>query len=229
MGVAFTYSQSDIDGDSAANVNQDVNNFILNLYGEKAMGKNFVNGSVHFGIQDADIAMESAGLVGRGTGDYSNEQFGAQFEFGRTVALGEGRLIPTAGLSWTRVGSDSFDLSDGATTVTESFSSKDQVQGKLGARYEQDYQTDNGGLFRPAVYGNFGYDFASDEVTTTRNFGGVLINDQQAEVAEESVGFGAAFTYETPDRMTAVQVGYDGEYRDEYLSHSGKVRLSFRF
>lgn len=229
VGLAFTYDKADIEGDSAANVDQDVDTYLVNLYSEKSMGRNFVNGSVHFGVQDADISQTVSGL-GRMSGSYANQQYGANVEFGRNIAMGGGRIVPTAGLNWTHINGESYDLVDGSgNAVEESFSSRDQVQGKAGLRYEHDYQTANGGMLRPAVYGNFGYDFASDEITTTRNFGGTLINDEQAEIAEESVGFGAAFTYESPDRTTAVQIGYDGEYRDEYLSHAGKVRFSYRF
>ena len=227
LGVAFTYSQSDVEGDGGGNIDQDVDSYLINLYGEKGMGNSFVNGGVHFGVQDVEIS-ETLG-ANRFEGDYANEQYGANVEVGYNYNMGKGRFIPTAGLSWAHIGADDVDMVNGSTSFNRDFDSKDQVEGTVGLRYEHDYQTASGGMLRPAVYGNFGYDFASDEVATTTAFGSTLINDEQAEIAEESVGFGAAFTYESPNRTTAVQIGYDGEYRDEYLSHGGKVRFSYRF
>jgi len=88
---------------------------------------------------------------------------------------------------------------------------------------------DSGAVFRPSAHANFLYDFAGDEVTTTRSFGGVVVQDKEANVAQEALNLGAAMTYESASKRTAVKVGYDATMRDEFIDHTGSVKVSFKF
>ncbi len=228
-GIAFAYNYTDVDGDSAANVDSSVDTYLLSVYGDKTVGDSFVNGSVHFGINDVDTKQTVLGL-GRMSGDYSTNQYGAAVEVGHEFVVADNTtVVPTFGLNYTRVEGDTVTLRQGAVAVTDRISDKDLFVAKLGARVEGEYATAEG-TYMPEFHANLMYDFASDEVQSSRTFtGGTLVSDEQAEIAEESLNIGTSVTFESVDKMTSVKLGYDAEIRDEFLGHTGQVRVSFKF
>jgi len=228
VGVAVNYTHSDVDGDSAANARSKAETYLVSLYGDKNMGDSFVNGSVHFGLNNVETAQSVLGF-GRMAGDYTTEQYGAAVEFGHNIAMGGFNVVPNVGLNYTHVNGETVTLRQGANAVTDRMSAKDLLVGKIGARVEGDMKRDSGAVFRPSAHANFLYDFAGDEVTTTRSFGGVVVQDKEANVAQEALNLGAAMTYESASKRTAVKVGYDATMRDEFIDHTGSVKVSFKF
>ena len=230
-GLAFSYNYSDIEGDSNANVDSQVNTYLLTFYTGKEFGNGFLNSAIHYGLNDVKTAQTSDV---RREGSYVNEQFGAALDLGYNIHFNKNnRLVPSIGLNFTRTASETVTLRDTTGTnpdITDNISKRDLFIGKIGAQYEHDYHADDGGLFRSALHGHFLYDFASDEVTSIRNFGGgVTVQDTQAEIAEKAFNVGATFTYESANKDTAIQFGYEADLKDKFVAHTGAVRVSFRF
>ncbi len=228
-GLAFSYNYADINGESFANSDAKVNTYILALYGDKTIDDSFITGSVHFGINDVNTAQNVLGF-GRMSGDYSTNQYGADIKFGKKFNVANTTyIIPEAGLNYTHITKDKVTLRDNVNTVQDLISSKNSLVGKIGARLEGSYKY-NMNTYRPEIHANLMYDFASDEVQSTRAFGGgAFVSDQQVQIAEESLNLGTSFTFESANKMITLQFGYDAQIKDEFLSHTGQVKASFKF
>lgn len=229
-GLAFTYAYTDVDGDSAANSEVEVDTYILTVYGSKSYGDIFTNATIHAGWNSADVAENVLGL-GRLSGDFSTWQYGASAAVGYDYDIGHGiTLTPSAGLDYTHIEGEGYTLSDGTNSTNEDFSDKDVFLGIVGVQVSGEHDAPYGGKFMPEAHANFLYDFASDETETSRTFtGGVIINDEEVEIAEETGQIGASLSYEQEDKMTTFSIGYDAEIREDFVGHTGKAKVSFKF
>lgn len=229
LGVAVSYGSADIDGDSAANSTTEVDSYQVALYGEYNPGNYYVSGNVGYGQNDVDVTSTVLGL-GVSTGDFSTGMYNAAVETGYNYKFGEtARFIPSVGLEYVHIEGESYVLSSGLGSVTDTIEDKDILIGKVGGRIENTYAIEGGTLF-PEVHANLLYDFAGDESESSRTFAGaVTINDTAPDVEEFGINLGTGIAYASEDGMTEVSAGYDAEIKSDFLAHTGQVKVKFKF
>jgi uncharacterized protein with beta-barrel porin domain len=233
LGVALSYGSSEVDGDSAANSNTDIDSYGLQLYGNYDLENYYVSGLVGYSNHDADVSQSVLGFTGRGTGSFDTDSYNVAVEVGTSYAVGENsRIVPSVGFEYINLQGEDYVLNDSgsALSTNESISDRDIFLGKLGARYEAEYAMDQGVLM-PEVHAGLLYDFASEESEASRVYSGstVTISDQSADAEELAVNLGLGLAYQTNDGMTQVSAGYDAEIKSDYLAHTGQVKVKFKF
>jgi uncharacterized protein with beta-barrel porin domain len=230
VGMAFTYSNTEIDGDSSANTKVGVDSYLLALYGSKEYGHTFVNGTLHTGVNETDISQNVLGL-GRLSGDLTNWQYGASVMVGHDYKLANNvMLTPSMGLDYTRIEGDDYTLTDGTNSTSETISDKDIFLGIIGVSVRGEHEGYGRGTLIPEAHANFLYDFAGDEAETSRTFtGGVIVNDEEVNIAQETGQLGASLAYESADEMTIFSIGYDAEFREDFIGHTARAEMSIKF
>lgn len=233
LGVALSYGTTDVEGDSAANSDTEIDSYGVQLYGNYDLDNYYVSGLLGYSNHDADVSQTVLGFTGRGTGDFDTDAYNVAVEVGTSYAVGENsRIVPSVGFEYINLQGESFTLNDSgsALSTTESIDDRDIFLGKLGARYEMEYAVDEG-ILLPELHAGLLYDFASEESKASRTYTGstVTITDQSADAEELAVNLGLGLAYQSNDGMTEVSAGYDAEIKSDYLAHTGQVKVKFKF
>ncbi len=231
VGVAAGYANSDVDSDSANNLESDIDQYQLSVYGDYDLGAYYLEGMLGYAYNDIETTrLTVADTVANG--DYSTNQYSALIGVGKPYALSNGgTLTAKASLNYIHVEGESFtETGAGVNNQTQNIDDIDIAIARLGGSYAKEYKTDQGRIipeFRAGVL----YDLIGDEgsSTSTNAGGGAAFSTNGADVAQFGGTAGAGLNYRADGGKWDLSVNYDAEARADFLAHTGQVRARYNF
>lgn len=235
LGVALGYGATDVEGESAAQNDTEIDSYQLTLYGDYSPNPWYVEGMLAYAYNDVDTSsvINFGGLNRTLSGDYESNQYAASVGAGYEYPLNASvSLVPNAGLQYVHVEGETVQLT-GANgfNQTVDIDDTDVFLGRIGARLEGQYDLTGGDKLMPEVHMNLSYDFASDDAEATSTFtgGGAAYNIEGPDTADFGFNPGLSFVYQTNNGMTELSAGYDANFKEDYQSHSGMIQARFKF
>ncbi len=228
VGTALAYSTSRITGEGVAQDKTGVRGWQVLVYGDYSTAHYYVEGQVGVGRNDVSTTSRVAVLTRKSA--YDTTSLTASVGGGVPINLDAGTtLTPTAGLSWTRVGSARYTTT-GALSLNQKITvgSIDAVVGTLGTRLQKDITRGNGTLVPVARVG-LSYDFAGEQTTARGRFtgGGNRFTVKGAKVKKPSGTAGVGLTYNAP--RWSIGADYDLSARPGYTGHSARLNARVKF
>ncbi len=228
VGTALAYSTSRMTGKGVGEDKTDVRSWQVSVYGDYSTARYYVDGQVGVGRNDVSTTSRVAGL--RRKSAYDTTSLTASVGGGVPINLDASTtLTPTAGLSWTRVGSANYTTT-GALSLNQKITvgSIDAVVGTLGTRLHKEITRGNGTLVPVARVG-LSYDFAGEQTTARGRFtgGGNRFTVKGAKVKKLSGTAGVGLSYNAP--RWSIGADYDLSARPGYTGHSARLNARVKF
>ncbi|WP_262696192.1 autotransporter domain-containing protein [Kordiimonas aquimaris] len=225
-GVAFSYTDLDIDEAGGARENTSVDGYSLSAYFSYEQGAAFINGAASYSFNNAEA--ERGGLLGNTiAGEYDVNQFAATLKAGHTRQLDTFEVTPFASLEYATLSQEDFSELGGLNLNVDA-SGIDLFEAGVGVKLAAP-SGKTGLQFRPEVSVAYYYDFIGDQNLINASFAGAnAFTLEGVDPSRSSFEVDAAlglFESET----VSFNVGYDGEFRSGYSSHGGSARLRFKF
>lgn len=231
VGVAFSYSDTDVDSKASNNASTDVESYQVTLYGDYDVSKNtHVSAMAAYGRHvNATARVPLAGVVAKG--DFDAESVTLRSSISYDYQIGRAKLSPNALVHWTHYDPDSYtETGAGGLGLTVEGDAMDILEAGAGVTASWDHQTASGGHLVPEVRAGARYDMIGDEITTTSSFiaGGSSFQTKGFDPAQTTVSLGAGAKYYSTDNWEFT-ANYDFEYKSDYESHAGFVKMAYKF
>ena len=228
VGTAVAYSTSNIKGKGAGQDKTDVKSWQVALYGDYSTARYYVEGQLGFGRNDVSTTSRIATLTRKA--DYDTTSVTASVGGGVPLNLtAHTTLTPTAGVSWTRVGSANY-TTKGASVLNQKMSvaAIDAVVGTVGTQFQRKI-TRGAGTLVPTARVGLSYDFAGKPTTASGTFtgGGDRFKVKGAKVKKLSGTAGLGLTYAGP--RWSIGADYDLTTRPGYQGHTARLNAKVKF
>ena len=229
-GRLWPIAPSRITGEGVAQDKTGVRSWQLSVYGDYSTAHYYVEGQVGVGRNDVSTTSRVAGL--RRKAAYDTTSLTASVGGGVPLSLDVSTtLTPTAGLSWTRVGSANYTTT-GALSLNQKITvgSIDAVVGTLGTRIQRDITRKHSNrTLVPVARVGLSYDFAGEQMTARGRFtgGGSRFTVKGAKVRKLSGTAGVGLSYNAP--RWSIGADYDLSARPGYTGHSARLNAKVKF
>ena len=215
--VGFGYAYTTTDGESHGR-DMDVSAHNLFAYGKYQPSAWYLRGAFTYGAAKYDEKSDVAGHSV--TAKYDVHYTGLEAALGHDFANG---LTPEFGLRATHLMPDDYEDSLG-----QKVTNKDVFALSAAAllKYRNTYEL-NEYTVRPNVYAGLTYDLTDDGSNTA-----VRINEMNYDIIGKRLprlGGEAGFAVEVSHDNIDLSVGYDLGYREDYISHTGMIKLRYNF
>ena len=215
--VGFGYAYTTTDGESHGR-DMDVSAHNLFAYGKYQPSAWYLRGAFTYGAAKYDEKSDVAGHSV--TAKYDVHYTGLEAALGHDFANG---LTPEFGLRATHLMPDDYEDSLG-----QKITNKDVFALSAAAllKYRNTYEL-NEYTVRPNVYAGLTYDLTDDGSNTA-----VRINEMNYDIIGKRLprlGGEAGFAVEVSHDNVDLSVGYDMGYREDYISHTGMIKLRYNF
>lgn len=188
-----------------------------------------LDGQVAYGISRINQLRYVSVLGAVADAGYNGEQFIADITASYTMPLGaSASLTPYAGLRAVRVTTKSYSEEGAgvANLFVDDFSATSLRQ-DIGVKLAGNLKLGDGAL-TPSLRLGWLHEYRDTPFTTSGTFGASPFALSSARIASNGLAVGLNVDLATSDSVS-IGLGYDGEYRSEYQSHTGVIRVDFRF
>ncbi|UTW60318.1 autotransporter domain-containing protein [Kordiimonas sp. SCSIO 12603] len=225
-GVAFSYSDIDIDEVGGAGEVTGIDSYSINAYAGYDDGTSFLNSSLSYVFGNADSARLST-FDETIRGEFDVNEFSAKVVGGIKTDFSGIEVTPFASLQYASVDQDDYQEAGGLGLNIEA-DSVSYFEGGVGVKFAA--PTDFGSYkLLPQLSVGYYYDFAGDERTLGASFAGSNnFNLIGADPSQSSFEVDASVAL-LAERGTTISLGYDGEFRSGFDSHAATIRARFRF
>lgn len=225
VGVAVSYANTEVEGDSAADDETDIDSYQFSVYGDYTTPEYYLEGFLAYSQNHAET--EKTVLSTLATADYNGTQFTGRIAGGKPYEVAHNQFItPNASLQYSRISYDSYTFAGGATDTVNP-DDVDQLIATAGAKYHTIIKQRDARLIpevRLSILGDLIGDEAAADVTP---LGASTVAVEGTEVEQFGGIAGLGLTYDAG--KVSVGVDYDLEYRSDYMSHTGMVEAKFKF
>ena len=234
FGLAFSYGRSEVNSQNATTTQTNINSYQLSLYGDYDLGHNlYVGGSVYYAYHDIGTTRHNVGGVSglNANGDFSANQFGARVEAGFDHRQGNILITPKILTNISHYDADSYtETGAGGASLSVDSDAVDVVELGAGVDAKWSLQQDSGAVLEPVLSAGYRHDFVGDEVETNSSFTGTGASFQTRgfEPARNTFSLGASLTYYSTANWDFT-ADYDYEIKSDYNSHSGVVKIMYKF
>ena len=225
-GVAFSYSDIDIDEVGGAGEVTGIDSYSINAYAGYDDGTSFLNGSLSYVFGNADNARRST-FDETISGEFDVNEFSAKVVGGIKTDFSGIEVTPFASLQYASVDQDDYQEAGGLNLNIEA-DSVSYLEGGVGVKFAAPSDFGSYKLL-PQLSVGYYYDFAGDERTLGASFAGSNnFNLIGADPSQSSFEVDASVAL-LSERGTTISLGYDGEFRSGFDSHVATIRARFRF
>lgn len=221
-GFAFGYSNIDVD--AGANESE-IDFFSFNLYGSYEQDNYYVRGALAYGFGDVESDRFSA--VGSIDSESDLDQFSVNLVAGFDQAYGKHVFSPFVGLEYGNTLQDDF-TENGGLNLAVSADSVSVLELGIGLGYSTEFKVSE----TPVRFiSNAGYyvDLLAEERSLNASFdGGDSFGLSGESALRNSFEVGAALEFDL-SQYGSLTLGYQGEFRPDFDSHTGFARWSFEF
>ena len=225
MGFSMSYSDTDVDGKSAAKSHTDTTAVQASVYGTYNDSTDYMFGYAS-GNNDTARSITFGGLNLTAKGNYHSDivmaKVGHSFD-------SMGAFTPRADLSMTSISNEGY-TETGANNLNLTVASSDNtiVTARVGGEFATKHVDTDGSMMIPRASVMFGYDLANDGASTTANYaGGSTFVTTGADPKKASVEFGAGVDYVSDD--STVSVDFNANVREAYDSMTGAITFKSKF
>ena len=217
LGAGYSYAHSDISGTAR---DTEIDSSTIFAYGQYKPTDWFVYAIANYTMSDYS---ENGIALGTGvSATYDVHSYGAQLMSGYDFA---GGITPSVGVRYMHVSADEYKNSLGIKNKLED---SDYMTAILDTKWTYGFKMNKHLMIKPELHYAVKYDFMSDEQTATVTLPGVdsyvLSGDRLSRIGGEfGAGLGVKF------RGLDLSVNYDIEIRNEFTSHTGRVKLRYEF
>ena len=218
VGTGYSYSHSDID---SAHRDTEIDSYTMFVYGQYKPNKWYANAVLNYTISQYS---ETGSALGIGVkSDYDVHSFGGRIATGYDFANG---VTPELGLRYTHIDADDYKNNLG---VKHSLEDTDYMTLTLGGKYTRNFNTKHTHIsFAPEFHGLLKYDVMSDDqvaVVTMPGVNSYSISGEKLSKFGAEFGVGLTMRYYNADWT----LDYDLDVRDEYISHTGRIKWRYNF
>lgn len=231
MGVLGAYTASSVDGNGAGNAQLDASTYQVALYGSYTTDDFYLDGFASYAYAQNEMTRTAVGQTIEA--DYGSSQFSVGLAGGVPVEVAsQVYFTPNASLTWNHYSADSYtetgSLGFSARVTPGSVS---QLTGTVGARIHAVYEnfTANGTSLIPELRVGLAYDIVDDDAVSTATFvgGGTSYSVTGTNTDDLGALIGVGLSFDNP--AWTASLGYDGDLRSDYMSHTASAEYRFRF
>jgi uncharacterized protein with beta-barrel porin domain len=233
LGVSFTYSNTDVDGDGIQDDKTEIDANQFTLYGDYSTDRYYIEGMLGYAFNDVEtsrnINFGGLNLVARGS--YDADQITARIGGGMPITRGKSVLTPHAAFQYSNSSSDTFtETGAGVLNLVVAPEDLDMAIATFGLNFQSSYGVKNG-VVTPQIRTSVSYDLGSDEANSVSSFTNTTttFTTKGGEVEELGGGMGAGLTYSSSDGRWDVSADYDADVKDDFLAHTGRLQAKLNF
>jgi len=228
LGLSLSYSDTDVDGKSAAASHTDTTATQASLYGNSGS----TDWMVAYASADNDTTrtINFGGLNRTATGNYNSDivmaKAGYSFD---SSEVGGFTLTPKADLSWTHISNDGYTETGASNlNLTVDSSSNDVVTARAGAEIAQSFES-NGAVTTPRASFMMGYDIQNDRAETTSTFTGGGSSFTTQGIDPEKTSFALGFGVDHVSDDTTASFDFNANLKDGYNSNTASLTFKSKF
>lgn len=237
IGFAAAYATTDIDSDSVNRSESEVNSLLISMYGDYDIDKrSYLNWQLGYTYNDVSTTRYNISGISDLSADvdYGMDQFSAYLEAGRDIKWGHyTTFTPNISAAYSLFIIDDYRemgaLGAGLHVQTEDASSLDLG---IGTDISWIYRKKSGSYIKPKVSVKASYDAMGEAIQTSNRF--LAANDRDrfttegADPAQFAMNGGVGFAYFDVDNWE-MSAEYDLTYKQDYLAHTGFLKLGYKF
>ncbi|MCP4354075.1 MAG: autotransporter domain-containing protein [Proteobacteria bacterium] len=234
IGVAFTYTETDIEGEgSVAGNENDVDSYNVTLYGAKQLASGAkIDAQATLGTADFDSS-RNLSVIGSdiARGDYDATTYGFNVDVSKDYDVKGTTVIPVVGLAYNYADFDSYTETGSASALTVDSETFDSLKSKVGAEVTfnkvvlgQDW------TMRPEIRGYWKHEFIDDGYDYTAKLvgGSAKFTTNGSEPESDSFSFGAGLDLVNKTGWN-VGVAYDADLSNDSTNQIAWLSLSKKF
>ena len=232
LGTSFAYSTTKVTGKGEGKSKTDVKSYQWTVYADHTADEFYVEGMLGYAVNSSKSSrrLTFGGLNRTAKGDYDSTQYMAGVGGGMPMQVKTDVFVtPTAGLSYTRVSSDSYtETGAGNLNLKVKPDDVDVLIASLGAKAHTHIKQGDGTLV-PSARAGLSYDFMADQATATGTYtgGGAAFKVKGMKAEKLAGNFGLGLAYD--DGAWSVGANYDAEVKSGYTGHSASLEARVKF
>lgn len=236
LGAGLGYSDSEVDGKSAANSKTDVDAITVFVTASVEAGSGIVvDGQLGYSALDFDSSstINFGGLNRTRKGSYDGDQIFASGRVTMDDLAGGGDyfMVPSVGLIYSTTEFDSYtETGAGSLNRRVTLSDVDALVGDITGRFGFEQQMDDG-VMEPSISIGVNYDFITDRGVANHTTAGstTSVRTQGADPSAFGGLLGLGLVYASDDGVHEVGVDYTGNFKSDYDSHTGSLQYTMNF
>ena len=233
LGVSFTYSNTDVDGDGIQDDKTEIDAYQFTLYGDYSTDKFYIEGMLGYAFNDVETSRKinfgGLNLVARGS--YDADQYTARIGGGIPLTKGRSVFTPHAAFQYSHLDNETFtETGAGVLNLVVDPEDLEMAIAILGLKYQSSYDVKNG-VLTPQIRTSVSYDLASDEADSVSRFTNstTTFTTRGADIAEFGGNVGTGLTFTTVDGRWDLSADYDADIKADYLGHTGRLEARYNF
>lgn len=235
VGLAFLFSETEIDDHSINDIETDINSYQLSLYSDYRLGEQgYVSGQVGYTHSTNTTTRYNVGNVNNlnANADYNSHNIFAQLEAGKTYALSPS-IDYTSRVSgrYTYHHTDEYTETNagnaGLTVEADDLSTLE-----IGTGLDLAYNWTSGGraILKPMLSVGVRYDLLGETYSATNRFVGGGSAFQVTGVEPEPITLDTSFSLAySPKENLELIMAYERETKKEFSAHTGSVKIAYRW
>lgn len=227
FGLSFSWGETTINGKGPGDSDTEVDTYMLSLYGDYDLGRAYINSMVSYGYNDIYTSKTSG--AGTRTANYHANYYAMRGEMGYSFMPGKTRIIPHIMGHYGYYDPEAY-IEEGPAGQLVTIDSLKVMQVGAGVDLSWLIANGEGSYFVPELRLGYSYDLADEPYVATARFfaGGPVFELQGADPAEQTFDIEMGMTYFSKENWE-LMFNYDFEYQEDYMSHAGTVRASYKF
>ncbi len=224
-GMALSWVRGFADASGGSDTSSIFDSYQLTAYGTWRLDRLFVDGQAGVGLNHFHQKRDIDFLNRTATADFDGEQYLFRAQTGYDIPLTGGVLVtPLGGLTFVRGVTDGYTESGaGAANLTVDRNTSDSLAHNLGGQLSSAANTEWGRLTY-ALRMEWVHDYRQAAITNSGSIDGAAFTTTTPRLKSDGAQIGLAFTLDTSDDLS-IRAEYNGEFRENYQSHSGLVKL----
>lgn len=231
FGLAFSVGNSKVTSKSDYSTKTDTESYQLSAYLSKELSNNyFVEGIVAYAKNSNDSMRNIAG-GSISSANFDSNIYQLQMSVGKTIDLGDYKIIPKGKLSYFKVETDNYsETGAGGLNLMVDTDSFEKIEAYIGTVFTRTQKLASGAEFVPELRAGITREFGDDALTMNSTFqAGGTFSTTGLESAKTSVDLGFGLGYISINKMTELRVDYDFSGKEDYREHSGMLTCKFKF
>lgn len=227
IGIAYGYGDTDSD---SVDSGLEFDSHTVMLYGSYNFAPEYyLDAMASYGVGDYDSRRDT--VMGTAFGDYEGSQFALRADVSRPCSEGNVTVVPMVNVKYSHASMDGYQETGapGANLYVDKQDS-DTVTTGAGVKASMNVQQNEEWSVKPEISAVVSYDVIQDDVSSTSRFvsGGGAFTTKGLTPSRASIEVGGNLAFSKSDGLDIV-VDYKGEYRNDYDSHTGLLRLRQSF
>jgi outer membrane autotransporter protein len=233
VGVSLAYGQSDVDGDSAAQTQSDIDTYQATLYGTYVPTDNgyFVDGFLSYALNNTEANRNGVVAGSRINADYDTSVYRAVAKVGKEYETEIVKLTPSFALDYAHISTEDYTETGGAGRLNVDADAQNIFVARGELEADETFQLQNGSHVRPFASVGAQYDFVGDEYSTTSTYAGTTgtFTTTGADVAQASALFGTGVDWEANDGSFILSAEANSQVKEDFFGYSGSVTARWKF